>query len=203
MADTLTIVLDGISLAQTATSLAHALEIVCASFTDDDQIITGAMLDGMQLTSAHLTEPDETKISGTLSLTTGSARAILADAIRAGLGEIEQLKESHARSADQIAAGDTHGAILGLKHIVTTWQQIEQLISFAASRFGNTSVQRDNSIVQTLAGLGNDLRELARSISEEDSSALADCLMFDLQGRADECAAWLASVGNELATTTS
>ncbi|MCA9277864.1 MAG: hypothetical protein H6815_03660 [Phycisphaeraceae bacterium] len=201
MTGLLSIVLDGSPFSQTATSLAQALELVTGSFSDSDQIITSATLDGMQLSSAQLTEPDESAISGTLTLTTGSTRAILFDAIQAGLTELESLKEAHTKGANQIAAGNTHDAILGLRHIVTTWQQIEKLISFAANHFGASTTSIDDSIVQTLAGLGNDLRELARTISEEDYGALADCLMFDLQDRVDQCSTWLKSIATELAAS--
>ncbi|MEC9372647.1 MAG: hypothetical protein VYC34_02340 [Planctomycetota bacterium] len=177
-------------------TLAIALDAGAAAARSRGRLIIEAQADGKAIPQEHLDEPPgEDPYAEEIRLVSVDPRAFLRTTLLDAVDALEQTRGDQKRAAELIQTGEAREALSTLSEILNTWQAVRRVLEDASALIGvapEAALQHGAPDDQTtIESLFKSLDELRRSLAEQDWTATADALEFDLD---EQAARWQTSL---------
>lgn len=177
--------LDDQPIALERDSLACAIRTARQAAERAGRIIVEVLVNEIPVTGEELDQASEKSLGG------ASVRMISADPVElvatsadAGVAALDNLSELQASAAGAFRIGRIAEAVEELDQVVGLWQSLTDLASRAAAITGEAS--HSNQVNSMLNELAPCLNEFRSALANEDWSALADLLEYDLARHAGD-----------------
>lgn len=165
------------------------------------RMIIEVWADGEQTPAAHLEEPPPHEpYAGEVRFVSADPGALVAHALEEAGENVAGVRESQTTAATQLARGETGDAMGNVGSAVRAWESVLRAVQDGCAALGAEPwdllgpTGDRGSCEQAITQLLEALREVQRSITDQDVASLADVLEYDLNELADTWAELLGAM---------
>lgn len=172
-------------------SLAAAMSAGVEIAQQAGRAVVEVLIDGKAVRGEELIDASTEPIPGAkVELFTANPVELVGQSLRDAAGALESARSSHADIASRLQAGsDTAEALNQLSGTLSVWQGVQDVLARGYALLGRDPSTLDlpdevaggktlNTLIQEL---GEQLREVRRSLEDHDLAALADTIGYELE----------------------
>ncbi len=177
-------------------SISGAIAAARAAVASDGRIVIEILADGQSIDHSILDNPP--KDSGGLTelrFVTADPNAFVAVTLSDTHALLDEASQRHQEAADELMAGNREEAIDPLRGALESWAVVRDVIEKSSSLLAidPRSIECDSGTGGSIIdGLTEKLTEIKRALGEQDDSALADVLAYDMP---DQVERWRGLLG--------
>jgi hypothetical protein len=196
------VLLDGQTLAIAKPTLAAALRAAVDAAHGRGRIIVEIKRDGLPVPPEDLESPTADLGNARLDFTSEDPRDLVRRSLEDAAAIMPGTREMQQAAAEAIQRGDTGEALTVLSQCFAAWQGVHDVLSrgttVLATAPGGTKLG-EGQVEPATAELRQHLRSLKDALENEDWSAVADLLAYDLDAAAERWHTLLSALARSLA----
>lgn len=165
-----------------------------------ERVVIEAYLDGSAVSDAILESPPEEDLGRELRLTSVNPRSLVGATLADAAGALEAAEADQRRCAELIQAGSVEEALAPLSSVIQTWQAVREAVEKSAAitrvsledMVAPGGASGTDRVVNAITSLTSRLEEIKRCLGNQDWSALADVIGYDMS---EESQRWRRLLG--------
>lgn len=169
----------------------RALEVGRARATAEGRIVIEVLGDGRSIEEGMLSDPpSDTGGFAELKLVSADPAAFVSVTLSDAVALLDDAASSQKEAADEVLAGRRESAFEPLQRALTAWGVARDVIEKSAMLLGidlASVAVGEGTASAVVDGLAVRLGEIKRALTEQDDSALADVLAYDMP---EQIGAW-------------
>lgn len=181
--------LDDQPVATQEPTLASAIRAGTDAAQGQGRIIVRVTLDGDDLSHEDLAEPDELeRPDAEIRLTSAEPRFLVAETFQQAAELLDDIKAAQDESARLLQSGELNEALAPLSQALGSWADVGDAFDRSASLLQTPADQLapDHDVDKIVSALARNLDEIKRCLGQQDWSALADVLAYELDSRVEQ-----------------